>query len=154
MKVWKYKGKHFIMLCNVHTFVIVHLFLQYHYTNWRSVMYEYMLHNELCYIWNKITTCRCQATTFSSGTHVQGGITSLTLGVIKLYRMGRDSSVGRATRYGLDGPGIESHWGRDFPHPSRPAQGHTQPPVQWVPCSGRGVVLTIHPHLSAEVMKG
>ena len=31
---------------------------------------------------------------------------------------GRDSSVGIATRYGLDGPGIESRWGRDFPHPS------------------------------------
>ena len=27
-----------------------------------------------------------------------------------LYR-GRDSSVGIATRYGLDGPGIESWWG-------------------------------------------
>jgi hypothetical protein len=24
--------------------------------------------------------------------------------------MGRDSSVGTATRYGLDGPGIESRW--------------------------------------------
>jgi hypothetical protein len=32
--------------------------------------------------------------------------------------MGRDSSVGTATRYGLDGLGIESLWGRDFPHPS------------------------------------
>ena len=29
---------------------------------------------------------------------------------------GRDSSVGIATRYGLNGPGIESRWGRDFPH--------------------------------------
>ena len=45
----------------------------------------------------------------------------------------RDSAVGRATRYGLDGPGIEPRWGRDFPHPSRPALGPTQPPVQWVP---------------------
>jgi hypothetical protein len=36
--------------------------------------------------------------------------------------MGRDSAVGIATRYGLDGPGIESRWGRDFPN---------QPPVQW-----------------------
>jgi hypothetical protein len=35
--------------------------------------------------------------------------------------MGRDSSVGIAARYGLDGPGIESHWGRDFPHLYRPA---------------------------------
>ena len=31
---------------------------------------------------------------------------------------GRDSSVGIATRYGLNGPGIESYWERDFPHPS------------------------------------
>jgi hypothetical protein len=33
----------------------------------------------------------------------------------------RDGVVGIATRYGLDGPGIESRWGRDFPHLSRPA---------------------------------
>jgi hypothetical protein len=32
--------------------------------------------------------------------------------------MGRDSSVGIATRCGLDSPGIESKCGRDFPHPS------------------------------------
>jgi hypothetical protein len=29
---------------------------------------------------------------------------------------GWDSSVGIATRYGLDGPVIDSRWGRDFPH--------------------------------------
>ena len=34
--------------------------------------------------------------------------------------VGRDSSVGIATRYVLDGPGIESRWGRDFPHPFSP----------------------------------
>jgi hypothetical protein len=38
-----------------------------------------------------------------------------------------------ATRYGLEGHGIESHRGRDFPHPSRPALEPTQPPIQWVP---------------------
>jgi hypothetical protein len=27
------------------------------------------------------------------------------------------------TRYMLDGPGIESQWGRDLPHPSRPTLG-------------------------------
>jgi hypothetical protein len=43
------------------------------------------------------------------------------------------SSFSIATGYGLDGPGIESRWGRDFPHLSRPALGPTQPPVQWVP---------------------
>ena len=41
--------------------------------------------------------------------------------------VGRDISVGIATRYGLDGPTIESRWGRDFPHPTRPALGPTEP---------------------------
>jgi hypothetical protein len=50
----------------------------------------------------------------------------------------RDSSVGIATRYGLDGPGIESPWGRNCPHPSIPALGPTQPPIQWVPGLSRG----------------
>ena len=47
--------------------------------------------------------------------------------------MCENSSVSIATGYGLDGPGIESPWGRDFPHLSRPALGPTLPPVQWVP---------------------
>jgi len=46
---------------------------------------------------------------------------------------GPDSSVDIAIDYGLDGPGIESRWGRDFPHLSRPVLGPTHPPVQWVP---------------------
>ena len=42
-----------------------------------------------------------------------------------VYRIscGPGSVVGIATGYGLDGPGIESRWGRDFPHLSRPAPG-------------------------------
>jgi hypothetical protein len=46
---------------------------------------------------------------------------------------GPRSSVGIATRCGLDGLGIESRWGRDFLHMSRPVLGPTQPPVKWVP---------------------
>ena len=61
---------------------------------------------------------------------------NIKVGLKELNR-GRDSAVGIATRYGLDGRGIESWWWRDFPHPSRPALGPTQPPVQWVPCLSR-----------------
>jgi hypothetical protein len=63
-------------------------------------------------------------------------------------------SVGIATGSGLDGPGIESLWGLDFPHLSRPGLLPTQsasctmgtgsfPGVE----SGRGVTLTPHPLL-------
>jgi len=46
---------------------------------------------------------------------------------------GQGSAVRIATAYGLDGPGIESRWGQNFPHLSIPALRPTQPPVKWVP---------------------
>jgi len=58
-----------------------------------------------------------------------------------------------ATGYGLDGPGIESRRGRDFPHLSRPALG-THPAFCTMGTgsfpgvkSGGGVTLTPHPLL-------
>ena len=51
-----------------------------------------------------------------------------------LPSVGRDSSVGIATRYRMNVPGIASQWGRDFPHPPKPSLGPTQSPIQWVPC--------------------
>ena len=49
-----------------------------------------------------------------------------------VMKLGRDSAVGIVTRYRLDGPEIESQWGQDIRHLSRPALGPTQPPIQWV----------------------
>jgi hypothetical protein len=51
---------------------------------------------------------------------------------------GPGSVVGIATGYGLDGPGIESRWGQDFPNLSIPTLRPAQPPVQWVPGFSRG----------------
>jgi len=56
---------------------------------------------------------------------------SLYLEVLRLS--GAATAVGVATRYGMDGPGIECRWGQDIPSPSRPALGPTYPPKQCVP---------------------
>jgi hypothetical protein len=72
---------------------------------------------------------------------------------------GPGSSVGIATGYGLDGPGIESRWGARF---SAPVQ--TGPGAHPTSCtmgtrffpgvkSCRGVKLTPHPLLEPLVMK-
>ena len=59
----------------------------------------------------------------------------------------------------MDGPALESRWGRDFPHQSRPALWPTQPPVQcvlglsrWKERPGRDADPS--PPSSAVVMKG
>ena len=72
--------------------------------------------------------------------------------------MDRDSVVGIATRYGLDGPRIESRWGVRFSAPVQTGLGPTQPPRQWVPDlsrevkrPGRGV--NQQPHLAPRLKK-
>ena len=66
--------------------------------------------------------------------------------------IGQDRVIGIATRYGLDGLGIESRWGENF---------RTRTDQPWGPPSllyngywvfprgegGRGVTLSTHPHL-------
>jgi hypothetical protein len=68
---------------------------------------------------------------------------------------GRDSSVGIATGYGLDGPLFDSRWGRDFSHTSRHAHPSSSTTVNrsfpGVKRPGRGA--DNPPTSSAEVKK-
>jgi hypothetical protein len=78
------------------------------------------------------------------------------LEISTIMRVGRESSAEIATRYELDGPGIKSWYGLDFPLPSRQALRPAQ--VQWVSglfrrYSSRGVALTTHPVSIDEVKK-
>ena len=72
--------------------------------------------------------------------------------VLHAIKVGRGSSVAIATDYGLDGPGSNPGWGRDFP------SVQTGPVAHPVSCTigtgsftgvkcGRGVLLTAHPLL-------
>ena len=74
-----------------------------------------------------------------------------------LQMVGRDSSVGIATRYRLYGPGIESRCGQDFPYPSSPVLGDQ--PASYTMGTGsfrRGkaaqrVALITHRHLALRL---
>jgi len=75
------------------------------------------------------------------------------------FDVGRDSSVGIATCYGLDGLEIKSQWGVRFSapfqtgpgaHPASCTMGTGSFPG--VKC-GRGVALTTHPHLVPKLIK-
>ena len=70
---------------------------------------------------------------------------------VLIIKLGRDSSVGIATFYGLDGPVIESRWEVRFSAPVQTGPGshsasYTMGTLSFpVVKSGRGVSLTTHP---------
>ena len=72
---------------------------------------------------------------------------------LRVITVGRDSSVGIATSDVLDGPGIESRWGKNFR--TRPDWPWGSPSLLYngylvIPGgkTARGVALTTHPHLA------
>ena len=62
---------------------------------------------------------------------VSTGVTVSEMNVVTIFEDLALHEDGTETRYGLDGPGIESRWRRDFPYTSRPLLGITQPSVQY-----------------------
>jgi len=67
-----------------------------------------------------------------------------------LTKRGPGSLVGIATGYGLDDPGIDSRWGRDFSAPVQTGPGAHPASCTWVPGLSRGVKsdrgATLTPH--------
>ena len=77
-----------------------------------------------------------------------------------IISVGRDSVVGIAIRYGLDGLGIECRWGQDFLHPLQTGPGAAHPASYTVGIgslswgwSGWGMTLTTNPHLVLRLKK-
>jgi hypothetical protein len=76
-------------------------------------------------------TCHIPLTPDASLTNM---VMTLSVGLLNLtdiftssvLSVNLDSITGRATRYGLDAPGIETRWERNFPHPSIPSLERTQ----------------------------
>jgi hypothetical protein len=65
-------------------------------------------------------------------------IQSVTLCLLMAFQLQQSefaAAVGKATRYWLDGPGIESRSSLYLPHPYRPALEPNQPPVLGYPLS-------------------
>ena len=60
-------------------------------------------------------------------------ILNIIITIIIIIIGGQNSVVSIATLYRLEAPGIESRWGRNFPHVSTRTVGPTQPFLQWIP---------------------
>jgi hypothetical protein len=104
---------------------------------------RYALGNESCTLETKLR-------------HIAGEPCSWITPCINVAEMDRDNAVGIATRYGLDGPWIESRWGARFSAPVQTGPGSH--PASCTSCNGSfpGVkrpdrVVELPPPFSAEV---
>ena len=117
-------------------------------TNWSWRLFSAVLGFKIFLSAQNVTVfqsflCRSRSTATSLVIHMALFWSSLFSVLIIRYQLNltevlciiynnRGTVVGVTTRYGLDGPGIELRWARDFLHLSRVALGPTQPPIQWL----------------------
>jgi hypothetical protein len=106
------------------------------------------------YSWEVGVTDHFTAKQFSNFWHGKG-----TFYLCLAFWSGPGSIVGIATGYGLDNPGIESWWGRDFLHVQTGPGAHPASCTMGTRSflrvkSGWGVTLTLHPLLVPWSWKG
>jgi hypothetical protein len=89
---------------------------------------EYRDHNHSTIVETDIDT---EKKMLKLGTFINEIVFMFTLDTLEV---GWNRAIDIATRYGLDGPEIESRYWRDFMHSSRLALEHSLTPIQWVPC--------------------
>jgi hypothetical protein len=111
--------------------------------------------NNCCFLWRVFWSLQCcifNCTPFGSECW------SVEISSVYSCVWSRDSSVGIATRYGLEGPGIESRWGeifRTYPDQLRVTPSFLYNGYRVFPRGkgGRGVMLTTHPLLVPRLRK-
>jgi len=98
-----------------------------YFVTWYPVLFSF-LHFKLPFH-HYLPSCTCSV---KNRTSIFKSLSHHTI-LYSLRLITHFSVVGIATRYGLGGPRIESRWGPNFPHPSRPAMGPTHPRIQGTP---------------------
>jgi hypothetical protein len=136
MSIFHFQYIHPPLLRNVFLFVYYMLFYSLFILIFNVLYALYIFYTHMCYIYfiSEKTVSYSRRTLLHSASLVLYKYVYIyilqTFYILQYMCGGLDTSVGIATRYGLDGPRIEFRWGRDFPHLSRPALGPTQPPVK------------------------
>ena len=105
---------------------------------------------------HKLRLVKCSAT-IAPNLFTSSFKTEFPIGVL-LYSsnrsgVGLESSVGIATRYGMDGLGIESRWRRDFPTLSDRPRGPPSLLYNAYRVFPGVTALTNHPHLEPRLKK-
>jgi hypothetical protein len=83
--------------------------------------------------WYPFLRCGCYSNPYRTCDKFQDTFCSTYISGV-----GRESSVGVATRYGLDSPDNEFQWGAIFSASNHTGPGARPPPMQWVASHSRG----------------